>query len=429
MKENFKNDKNDSSINPVEEFEPDAGKLEELRALERATLKHKGESKWTKSMLNKNDKTPEIRNALMNQLKLSRQLTDHKIASSDSEAESEHPTNVDSTSNTSGKIMNSLDVNYSRCNENLSQMVLNELNNPWAKLNVQNNEQLTTENNNTFSKLNEIKNNNKKYESVDRKDILNKINVQPDIGIEHNSNNNKFNVKMSKPVFSLNHTNQLLKDTNAQNNPLELKLKHNNFNEGVNQDVLEAFEDENIVDEFIDEKNKMNEEEEEVETKKILKGWGSWTSACEEDLPKAKRNKQLNTRENVVKSQHSKKVQKKANKYLEQNNNTLVIFNEKQFSDKFLEHAVTNLPEKLEKNMDVYDRLIKNPIGIDWNTPAVHKKLISSRVVNMAGNYVKPLTVDQRPDNQIHTTEEEKFLNRLMEGIPNKVASNLKKFI
>lgn len=33
MKENFKNDKNDSSINPVEEFEPDAGKLEELRAL------------------------------------------------------------------------------------------------------------------------------------------------------------------------------------------------------------------------------------------------------------------------------------------------------------------------------------------------------------------------------------------------------------
>merc|ERR1711962_867024 len=70
-------------------FKSELAKAEKMRALERANLRHRNTSKWAKNLITRGQKSKEDQENLREQLRVSRQLTEHKVLAQSDEEEME----------------------------------------------------------------------------------------------------------------------------------------------------------------------------------------------------------------------------------------------------------------------------------------------------------------------------------------------------
>jgi len=85
-------DKIDVSVLAKEDpelFKSELAKAEKMRALERANLRHRNTSKWAKNLITRGQKSKEDQDNLREQLRVSRQLTEHKVLAQSDEEEME----------------------------------------------------------------------------------------------------------------------------------------------------------------------------------------------------------------------------------------------------------------------------------------------------------------------------------------------------
>ena len=72
-----------------------------------------------------------------------------------------------------------------------------------------------------------------------------------------------------------------------------------------------------------------------------------------------------------------------------------VIINEKR-PKKSIQYMVPQVPHGFE-NRDQYERVIRMPLGKEWNAQGVHRERIKPKVVTKLGTVIKPLTFVSNP--------------------------------
>uniref|UniRef100_A0A146MGL4 U3 small nucleolar RNA-associated protein 14 A n=1 Tax=Lygus hesperus TaxID=30085 RepID=A0A146MGL4_LYGHE len=137
--------------------------------------------------------------------------------------------------------------------------------------------------------------------------------------------------------------------------------------------LMEAFADDDIADEFRKEKEEEEEDFKEKEIDLSLPGWGSWGGSG--ITPWKNRRKKR-----VVK--FPKIPRKDANK-------NIVIINEEP-SAKFTKLMVNDLPQQF-KDVAAYEAAIRAPIGDTWVTQSAHNSLIAPQVITKMGAIIEPL--------------------------------------
>ncbi|KAF6208541.1 hypothetical protein GE061_016999, partial [Apolygus lucorum] len=136
--------------------------------------------------------------------------------------------------------------------------------------------------------------------------------------------------------------------------------------------LMEAFADDDIADEFRKEKEKEEEDFKEKEIDLSLPGWGSWGGS---GITPGK-----NRRKKVVK--FPKIPRKDANK-------NFVIINEEPTA-KFTKLMVSDLPPQF-KDVAAYEASIRAPIGDTWVTQSAHISLTAPEVITKMGAIIEPL--------------------------------------
>ncbi|KAL1920156.1 uncharacterized protein VTP21DRAFT_1302 [Calcarisporiella thermophila] len=139
--------------------------------------------------------------------------------------------------------------------------------------------------------------------------------------------------------------------------------------------VARAFANDDVVEEFEEEKRQIEMEDAPQETDITLPGWGSWSGKGIKR--KAKRV--------VVKKEAGIEAKKRKDAKLKH-----VIINEKRVkkADKF--HA-QKLPHPFQTR-EQYEQALRAPLGKEWNTNAVFQQMTMPRVTTKAGTIIDPLS-------------------------------------
>lgn len=186
--------------------------------------------------------------------------------------------------------------------------------------------------------------------------------------------------------------NSYLEETKININPdkfVAIKPKHllteipnidDDIDESTNTEkhkitISEAFQDDDIVADFVQEK----EEEKNKSTPKdidlTLPGWGSWAGA---GIRPQKRRVIFKVPENISRKDDNKKR---------------LIINEKA-DEKFKSHLVSQLPFPFTSVRD-YEASIRTPIGKEFVPQTAHKVLTKPKVVTKLGKIIKPMDAQE----------------------------------
>uniref|UniRef100_A0A0N5BVM9 U3 small nucleolar RNA-associated protein 14 homolog A n=1 Tax=Strongyloides papillosus TaxID=174720 RepID=A0A0N5BVM9_STREA len=138
--------------------------------------------------------------------------------------------------------------------------------------------------------------------------------------------------------------------------------------------IAEAFEDDDVISEFEKHKAKIEDEEREKDIDLTLHGWGSWTGAGIETKSK---------KEFVLKA--PKKIRKDSNKH------GIII---RQNVDSSIEKYQPDDVPFPYTSAKVYEAVIRQPIGMDWNTVNTNKELITPNVLTRLGKIIRPISKD-----------------------------------
>uniref|UniRef100_A0A0K0EAL5 Homeobox domain-containing protein n=1 Tax=Strongyloides stercoralis TaxID=6248 RepID=A0A0K0EAL5_STRER len=138
--------------------------------------------------------------------------------------------------------------------------------------------------------------------------------------------------------------------------------------------IAEAFEDDDVISEFEKHKAKIEDEEKEKDVDFTLHGWGSWTGAGIKAKPK---------KEFVAKA--PQKVRKDSRKH-----GVIIRQNVDQSIEKFQPDDVP-FPYTSAK---VFEAVIRQPIGMDWNPASVNKELTEPNVRTRLGKIIRPISKD-----------------------------------
>ncbi|KAJ2962821.1 hypothetical protein NQZ79_g2114 [Umbelopsis isabellina] len=140
--------------------------------------------------------------------------------------------------------------------------------------------------------------------------------------------------------------------------------------------VEQAFANDNVVQEFEDEKREIMEEDTPKDQDLTLPGWGAWGG------------KGLKDRKNVVikKALPGEGVAANKRKDAKLGN---VIISEKR-SKKAAKYQVTAIPFPFQ-NREQYERSLRAPLGKEWNTTDSFQKMTKPRVMTKLGRVIDPL--------------------------------------
>lgn len=395
-----------SKENP-ELFESEMEKAEQMRAKERASLRHRSTSKWAKNLITKGHKSKDDQERIREQLRISRQLTDHK--------------NVDESDEET--VENSLDENKSGIQLSLLTKKDDE-DNPWL---LDNEHSSPSDASKKCIKLQPITSITAQSED-DNDDIPDNVPVDEWEEAGKDSSNIK-EIKLSKdekdkvkkvtsikskttkkintigekktPASTLkricenaklNDVEQSVKSCKAtklkqnQGKILEICEDDSTDNEEFSLDsteqtmnISEAFANDDVVGDFIQEKNDIVEKSKPKAVDLTLPGWGEWGGPGL-TISNRKRKKFIKDTGPAPKRRDD--------------GNPNVIINEK-CNESFAKHQVTSVPFPYTNKVE-FERSIRQPIGGHWNTPSVHNKLIEPKVRIVPGVTIDPMKPTRR---------------------------------
>lgn len=140
--------------------------------------------------------------------------------------------------------------------------------------------------------------------------------------------------------------------------------------------IKEAFAGDDVTSEFLEEKQRKIEEEDDKEEDLTLPGWGDWAGS---DKPQKPRRKFVQKIDGVAQKD------KRRDKNLQN-----VIINETANKHN-LKYQSSSVPFPYESR-EQYERALRMPIGEEWSSRATHQKITHPRVIVKQGTVVNPLT-------------------------------------
>lgn len=142
--------------------------------------------------------------------------------------------------------------------------------------------------------------------------------------------------------------------------------------------IQQAFADDDVVDEFKEEKKTKVEKDKPKHLDLTLPGWGDWGGV---GAKTSKRKK--------------KRFVIKAGPQAPRRDSHLphVIINENR-NKKIAIHQVNNLPFPFSSS-EQFERSIRSPIGSTWNTPSAVKALTTPKVTTKMGTVIEPIQAEE----------------------------------
>ncbi|KAJ3220880.1 hypothetical protein HDU81_011128 [Chytriomyces hyalinus] len=137
-----------------------------------------------------------------------------------------------------------------------------------------------------------------------------------------------------------------------------------------------AFANDNVANDFEEEKSKTMASDAPKVVDETLPGWGNWAG----DGMKVKKNVFVK----VVKTGDTVEASKRKDAKLKD-----VIINERRMK-KANKYLANDLPFGFESR-EQYEQAIRMPLGVEWNTTSSHSKLVAPKVVTRMGTIINPL--------------------------------------
>ncbi|XP_050424071.1 U3 small nucleolar RNA-associated protein 14 homolog A [Adelges cooleyi] len=174
---------------------------------------------------------------------------------------------------------------------------------------------------------------------------------------------------------------EFLKVTPVHLDTKELAQIEDCIDDGEKQEKLiaEAFADDDLINEFKEEKKKL-EEESKPKNETELPGWGSWAG------PNIKKKKNFKRRTNMGMFRTPVKPPRK------DFHREKVIIHEKS-DDSIKCHMVSELPYPF-RDVEEYEETIKLPVGQTWVPETVFRKLTAPPVITEMGQVIDPINED-----------------------------------
>jgi len=138
--------------------------------------------------------------------------------------------------------------------------------------------------------------------------------------------------------------------------------------------IRDAFANDDVIEDFIAEKETDVEKSKPKEVDTVLPGWGDWGGA---GLKVSARKRKRFT---FVPVPEKKRLDEgKPN----------VIINEVR-NKNFAKHQVSDVPFPYTNRAE-FERSIRQPIGEHWNTPSSYEKMIEPRISTASGTMIEPI--------------------------------------
>ena len=142
--------------------------------------------------------------------------------------------------------------------------------------------------------------------------------------------------------------------------------------------IAEAFADDNVIDEFKNEKKKLVDSRKSKDIDLTLPGWGEWGGGGA--VPSKRKRKRF-----TVKAPPPEKRR-------DENTGHLILNTDKD--TKLRKHQVSNIPFPYNAVSD-FEASIRAPVGSTFMPRTAHLKMIKSRVTTKAGHIIEPIDKDQ----------------------------------
>ncbi|KAF0769506.1 U3 small nucleolar RNA-associated protein 14 B [Aphis craccivora] len=139
--------------------------------------------------------------------------------------------------------------------------------------------------------------------------------------------------------------------------------------------IAEAFADDDIINEFKEEKKKL-EEQSKPKTETALPGWGSWAGP--------------NIRKRAFKKRTNMGMFRTPAKPPRKDFNREKVIIHENADDSIRSHLVSELPYPF-KGVEEYEETIKVPVGRTWVPETVFQKLTAPPVVTQMGQIINPI--------------------------------------
>jgi len=403
-----------SKENP-ELFQSEMEKAEQMRAKERANLRHRNTSKWAKNLITKGHKSKDEQDRIREQLRVSRELTDHKaVIDSDEEMAAENKeeeeasvqlsllkrnnNNEDNPWLLDSKVMDEDEGSATKLlpistknddddddsdDDDDDEKEDEEDNSEWEKAGKEtsncpeegdNKEEDNKEEDNKEDQREDCK------ESVDnsRKSSAPAINTLKLICENVKLNKiEKTNEKKKKIVKAKAQKEKVLEICEEGESSEDEDFSLDNTEQAMN--IREAFANDDVMGDFAREKKEIIEASKPKQVDLTLPGWGEWAGP---GLTVSKKKRKKFTKESGP-----------APKRKDQGN-TNVIISERN-NEQLGKHQVAAVPFPYTNKVE-FERSIRQPIGGHWNTPSVYQKLIEPKVRVVPGVNIDPMKASRR---------------------------------
>lgn len=398
-------------------FKNELEKAEKLRAVERASLRHRNSSKWAKNLITKGKPNKEDQERIREQLRISRQLTDHK-ALSESEDELEKDVNND-------------DDPKNETNLKLLTQDNDVADNPWllGKKDNKNKDENDTEDYGKLKRPKAIITNESKQKQEAEKGVLEeedeessgdeweeevekkskkkkrferKKNQEPaeiihNIQVNIPKNVSQTAISEAEAGLSSKRTDKKRKDQKkdklyeesdamkylkSNNDAIEIRGLSDQSDDEIDDVIMneqrmnirDAFANDDVIEEFVKEKESIIEHSKPKSVDLTLPGWGSWGGT---GLKVTERKRKRFTKE-----------ERESKKRRDEGKSNVIISETRNKS--LAKYQVSEVPFPYRSAQE-FERSIRQPIGQHWNTPGVVDKLIEPRITTAAGAIIDPI--------------------------------------
>lgn len=169
------------------------------------------------------------------------------------------------------------------------------------------------------------------------------------------------------------------------------EVEFENIQSSNKMSLAEAFENDDIINDFVDEVDEEAKHTKGNESMGILPGWGSWEGA---GIKKSKKIKQFE-------KPHIKKKDR-------------VIVNTTP-NEKLRKHLVSKIPFPFTTIKD-FEASMRLPIGKDFVPASAHNKLTVSSIVTKAGAIIEPMSEDVLIENESSQKKTMKNKRKMFKG-------------
>ena len=424
-------------------FAAEMEKAEQMRAKERANLRHRNTSKWAKNLITKGHKSKDDQERIREQLRVSRELTDHKrVDDSDEEMErnneekeaagggelsllkkgtaggEENPWLLDATSAASSdgeKLVSISKMELAKVDEDdddEEEEVLDEWESAGknsekpetpsdiakeigeetpcdsAKEVVEENVESDTE---EAVVVTQSKEKSTKKTTSSGKAAVNTLKLICE--------NAKLNEVEEVSKSSKNSSKKKRKKQEKEEQVIEMQLAEDSSDDDDFQldnteqemNINEAFANDDVIADFAREKSELIENSKPKAVDLTLPGWGEWAGPGLK--MSAKKRKRF-----IKPAGPAPKRADDGNKH--------AIISEKS-NESFGKLQVSSVPFPYTNKVE-YERSIRQPIGGHWNTPSVHSKLIEPKVRVVPGVAIEPIRATKRMKKKFKKDLEDK---------------------